>query len=133
MKRIAGLWIILLGISPAFGLTTSKPGPHHGFVSKTGTFYLEVLPQKDGYVVFLLDSKLQNPSVKDSALKAKIVYDKNDPFELICTAQTETFFCPAPPDKMQHGELIILASHLKSLGKPVHYPLPLQWPDSSYD
>lgn len=133
MKWFAGLWIILFAVYPAFGQTSSKPGPHHGFVKSSGAFYIEVLPRKNGFVVFLLDSKLQHPSVKDSALKAKIVNGKNDPVELICTAQTETFFCPAPPDKMQQGELVILASHLKSLGKPIRYPLPLYWPDSSYD
>lgn len=112
---------------------TEKPGPHHGFVRSASAFQLEVLPKKNGYVVFLLDKNIEHPTVKDSALKATIVNGKNDPYELICTAQTETFFCPAPPTVMQQGELVILAARMKSMGTRVRYNLPLFWPDTYSD
>ncbi len=53
-----------------------KPGPHGGFIRMPGAFHTEVVKEKEGYRVYLLDINWKNPSVLDSAVLASIEVGK---------------------------------------------------------
>lgn len=126
MKKPASLVLsILTALSiNAFGHGEEKPGPHGGFVRMPGAFHTEVVKEKDGYRIYLLDINWKNPSVLDSALSANIQVGKTKT-ELACSKESDSYFCKTslPPK----GDLNITAKREGQVGGVSSYKLPLKF------
>lgn len=98
-------------------------GPHGGFVRMPGAFHTEVVAEKKGYRVYLLDINWKNPSVLDSKLTAFI---QNGPKKsnLKCRKESDSFFCQSKLP--QEGVLNVLAEREGQRGSTASYPLPLK-------
>jgi hypothetical protein len=117
---------LLLGTSyQSFAHGEKQPGPHQGMIRMPGAFHTEVIAEKNGFKVMLLDMQFKNPSIQDSTIEASIKSGK-DTIKLTCTTQANYFYCPVDKKIMQqNGELEIKASRQKAVGAAVTYPLPL--------
>ena len=99
-----------------------KPGPHGGQIRMPGAFHTEVISHPNGFQVYLLDINFQNPTVKNSDVKASIQsVGKVD--QLKCDTHPDHFFCKfsSPP---KSGILIIESTRESAKGNSVQYNLP---------
>lgn len=108
----------------AFSHGENKPGPNGGYIRMPGAFHTEVVPEKSGYRIYLLDINWKNPSVKDSTLTANIEIE-NKKNELSCSKSTDSFFCKS--DMIAKGKLNILAQREGQTGGVATYNLPLKF------
>lgn len=115
----------------AFAHGENIPGPHGGYIRMPGAFHTELLPEKDGYRVFLLDINWKNPSVMDSSVSAVLVINSKKT-ELICNKESDSFFCK--PKSTTAGILEITAKREGQNGGISSYQLPLKFesPDSKH-
>ncbi len=102
-----------------------KPGPHGGYIRMPGAFHTEVVKEKDGYRIYLLDINWKNPSVLDSEVKASIQNGKNKT-ELICLKESDSYLCKS--SLPQKGILNINSKREGQAGGiPSSYKLPLKF------
>ena len=102
----------------------NKPGPHGGYIRMPGAFHTEVVKEKDGYRVYLLDINWKNPSVLDSSVSASVQVGKKTT-ELVCTKQTDSYLCKSLLP--QKGKLNIQAKREGQTGAVATYKLPLKF------
>src|SRR5689334_5315876 len=73
---------------------SNKPGPHGGFVRMPGSFHTEVLDRGNGtFEVYLLDVRIQNAVVENSAVMLAFVPKGGAPAEAKCVVGSESFTC----------------------------------------
>ncbi len=101
-----------------------KPGPHGGFIRMPGAFHTEVVKEKEGYRVYLLDINWKNPSVLDSSVLASIEVAKKKT-ELTCAKDKDSYFCKS--SMPQKGVLNINAKREGQSGAVASYKLPLKF------
>lgn len=102
-----------------------KPGPHGGYIRMPGTFHTEVVKEKAGYRIYLLDINWKNPSVLASDVKASIHIGENKT-ELNCTKESDSYLCKS--SLPQKGILNIIAKREGQVGGiPSSYKLPLKF------
>jgi len=102
-----------------------KPGPHGGYIRMPGAFHTEVVKEKNGYRVYLLDINWKNPSVLDSDVKASIQVGKNKT-DLNCTKESDSYLCIS--SLPQKGMLNINSKREGQAGGiPSSYNLPLKF------
>lgn len=107
-----------------FGHGEDKPGPHGGYIRMPGAFHTEVVKEKEGYRVYLLDINWKNPSVLDSSVTASIQSGKKKT-DLSCTEESDSYFCKSKlPEK---GALNIIAKREGQTGAVSSYKLPLKF------
>jgi len=126
MKKSAVLFfsaLFALSIN-AYAHGEDKPGPHGGYVRMPGAFHTEVVKEKEGYRVYLLDINWKNPSVLDSTVSAFIQVDKNKT-DLTCTKEADSYVCKS--SLPQKGDLNILAKREGQTGRTAVYKLPLKF------
>lgn len=100
-----------------------KAGPHGGFIRMPGAYHTEVVPEKKGYRVYLLDINWKNPTVQNSSVSASIHSGKKIT-ALTCTKETESYFCST--NLPQSGELQLLTKRAGQPGATASYKLPLK-------
>lgn len=101
-----------------------KPGPHGGYIRMPGAFHTEVIKDKNGYRIYLLDINWKNPSVLDSSVSASIQTGKKKS-DLTCTKESDSYLCKSSlPEK---GELNIIAKREGQTGIVAKYKLPLKF------
>lgn len=125
-KKIIALGFFLLAFSiSAHG--DDKPGPHGGKIQMPGPFHTEVLNYQDkGFKVYLLDINFENPTSKNSFVKAKIK-TKEKEISLLCTPHPDHFYCEKNSSNVKsEGELYILAERNFAKGMEIKYQLPIK-------
>ncbi|PJZ84020.1 hypothetical protein [Leptospira harrisiae] len=103
-----------------------KPGPHGGVIRMPGAFHTEVLPYQNlGFKVYLLDINFENPTSKNSKLRAKVISNGME-IPLKCSDHPDHFYCEIPNGKsVLEGELILSPEWNMQKGADVKYKLPL--------
>lgn len=101
-----------------------KPGPHGGYIRMPGAFHTEVVQEKEGYRVYLLDINWKNPSILDSSVKASI-QSGTKTIDLACSKQSDSYFCKS--SLVQNGQLNITAKREGQVGGVSAYNLPLKF------
>ena len=101
-----------------------KPGPHGGYIRMPGTFHTEVVKEKNGFRIYLLDINWKNPSVLDSSVTAFIQLGKKKT-DLACEKMTDSYFCSSK--LKEKGELNIIAKREGQMGDVSSYKLPLKF------
>ena len=101
-----------------------KPGPHGGYIRMPGSFHTEVVKEKAGYRVYLLDINWKNPSVLDSSVSANIQVGKKKT-ELTCAKESNSYFCKS--SNREEGVLNIDAKREGQKGMTSSYKLPLSF------
>jgi len=129
MKNIsvfAGFVLATLCTTSLFAHGEDKPGPHGGFIRMPGAFHTEVMAEKAGLRIMLLDINFQNPTVEDSSVKVTLKAD-NKEILLKCKTDKDSFFCPMTGHlREKKGILAIQPMRHKAKGAQVEYPFPLQ-------
>lgn len=125
MKTSSVLFFSLLKILSfnAFAHGEDKAGPHGGYIRMPGAFHTEVVKEKEGYRVYLLDIDWKNPSVLDSSVSAFIQVGKKKT-DLTCSQESSSYFCKSKLP--QKGNLNILAKRQGQTGAMALYKLPLK-------
>jgi hypothetical protein len=126
MKKSASLLFSVLTLltTNVFAHGEDKAGPHGGYIRMPGAFHTEVVKEKSGYRVYLLDINWKNPSVLDSAVSANIQVEKKNT-ELTCAKESDSYFCKSTLP--QKGELNITAKREGQTGGIAVYKLPLKF------
>ena len=127
MKQLLVSLIITLVTIQIFAHGEDKPGPHGGHIKMPANFHTEVIADQDGsFHVYLLDIQFQNPTIKDSEIKA---YTKNGKkrTNLKCSVMgTNHFHCKAAKP-IRSGSLILKAKREGTwAGMDATYDLPLK-------
>lgn len=121
-----GLACLVFGSSPLFAHGENMTGPNGGFIRMPGAFHTEVIQQKNGFKVLLLDMQFKNPSVANSDVKATLKYDSKK-VALTCKPKTDYFYCTASKKLLKKATVLeITAMRETSQGTVVTYPLPLK-------
>lgn len=116
----------LFYITQTFAHGENMPGPHGGFIRMPGAFHTEVIPQKTGFEIMLLDINFQHPSIKDSSVNAAIKFDHQST-ALRCKLESDHFFCAASKELIKKAKTLeLVATREKAKGAPVEYALPLK-------
>jgi hypothetical protein len=100
------------------------PGPHGGYIRMPGLFHTEVVQEKNGYRVYLLDIAWKNPTVLDSSIKA-FIENGSKKSALKCRKDSESYFCISKD--LQSGQLKISAQRKGQTGALSVYDLPLKF------
>ncbi len=118
-------FLVLPSMANAHG--GDKPGPHGGNVEMPGAFHTELVVNKDlSLNVYLTDMSFQNPTTKDSSVKA-FAREKKSEVPFSCSAQDNYFHCVPTKKYSQTGELVIQAVREKAVGNDAVYKLPLKF------
>ena len=123
--RLIAVSTALVLSQPLFAHGESNPGPHGGFIRMPGAFHTEVIPEKNGLKIMLLDINFEHPQVTDSSVKAAIKLNGKS-VALNCKANGDAFFCKANQELLKQGTLSVAAIRNKAAGAVMQYPLPLQ-------
>ncbi|MFN3698247.1 MAG: hypothetical protein ACK4VO_12485 [Pseudobdellovibrio sp.] len=116
---------ILFTTLQAFSHGEDKPGPHGGYIRMPGAFHTEVVPEKNGYRIYLLDIEWKNPTTKNSNLKASIKTQQKT-LELDCKSERNSYFCKSQIIT-EPAQLILNAQRKTQKGSPATYDLPLRF------
>lgn len=108
----------------AFAHGEEKPGPHGGHIRMPGAFHTEVVKEKEGYRIYLLDINWKNPSVLDSSVSASI-HAGEKKTDLNCSKESDSYFCKS--SLPQKGDLNINAKREGQTGGVATYKLPLKF------
>lgn len=102
-----------------------KPGPHQGIIRMPGAFHTEIIPEKHGLRVMLLDINFQNATVVDSSVSI-VLHTKTGKSSVDCKPKVNYFVCPMDNAAFkQSGAIEVIAKRKQMQGAPVTYPLPL--------
>lgn len=104
-----------------------KPGPHGGHIKMPANFHTEVIADKDGsFHIYLLDIQFQNPTVKDSEIKAYVKSGKKKT-NLKCNVMGTNHFHCKGSKPIKTGSLILKAKREGTwAGMDAKYDLPLK-------
>lgn len=121
MSVLALLFTLFAGLT-AEAHGEDKPGPHGGQIRMPGAFHTEVIAHPNGYQIYLLDINFQNPTVKNSEVKASIK-SVGRAEQLKCETHPDHFFCKfsSPP---QSGTLTIEPTRESLRGNAAQYNIP---------
>ena len=125
-QRIFAVLFLLISIS-IYSHGDDRPGPHGGRIQMPGAFHTEVLNYQDkGCKVYLLDINFENPTSKNSSVKAKMKASDKET-SLVCIAHLDHFYCEKNSSNIKSdGDLYILAERNNAKGVEVKYQLPLK-------
>lgn len=125
---IAGLLLSFGSCGAAWAHGEDKPGPHGGIVRMPGAYHTEVVPAGAGRIkVYLLDITIQNPSIHDSEVSARI----GKGAWVSCRTGAGVFFECAFPDGKPlpaKGRLALKSKRNGIAGLEAVYELPLRIP-----
>lgn len=127
MKHFFILTVFVTSTCIAQAHGENKPGPHGGHIKMPANFHTEVIPDKDGsFHVFLLDMQFQNPTIKDSEIKA-YVKSGNNKTTLKCSVMgTNHFHCKGSKPNL-NGNLFLKAKREGTWASmDAQYELPLK-------
>ncbi|MGZ5279385.1 MAG: hypothetical protein ACXWC9_05560 [Pseudobdellovibrionaceae bacterium] len=122
---------VLIALLLAFAAQSSnahggdKPGPHGGQIEMPGAFHTEVVADADGFKVYLLDIKFENPSVKDSSVRVELKSDQTR-VSSACEKRLDYFFCRTGKN-VSKGTLVVKAVRENAKGNDANYSLPLKY------
>lgn len=104
-----------------------KPGPHGGHIKMPANFHTEVITDKDGsFHIYLLDLQFQNPTVKDSEIKAYVKSGKKK-IKLTCNVMATNHFHCTGSKPIKTGSLILKAKREGTwAGMDAKYDLPFK-------
>ena len=110
VKVFLSFSILLLASSFATAHNENLPGPHGGHIQMPANFHTEVVPDSDkSYHIYLLDLQFQNPTVKNSNVKAYTINGSKHKTGLKCAVMGEDHFHCISPKPINKGFLIIKA------------------------
>lgn len=111
----------------AYAHGEDKPGPHGGHIKMPANFHTEVIADKDGsFHVYLLDIQFQNPTVKDSEIKAFVKSGKKK-INLKCAVMGENHFHCKGSKPITSGSLTLKAKREGTWASmDAKYDLPLK-------
>ncbi len=120
--------------STSYAHNENIPGPHGGRTQMPANFHTEVVSDKDGsFHIYLLDMEFQNPTVKNSTIKAYIVNDGKRKTSLKCNIMGDHFHCKSPRP-ISSGNLIVTANRNGTQATvDAKYELPLKPFDAKPD
>lgn len=126
VKTLATQLFLILFSLPTLVLAhgEDKAGPHGGYIRMPGSFHTEVVAEKNGYRVYLLDINWKNPSVLDSSVTANIQVNQKK-IVLSCTRESDSYLCQS--SLPQNGELHVIAKREGQSGGISSYKLPLKF------
>lgn len=126
MKTIGALiFLFFTALSlNGFAHGEEKPGPHGGHIQMPGAFHTEVVKEKGGYRIYLLDINWKNPSILDSSVTAFIQVGQNKT-NLHCSKESDSYLCISKLSLK--GDLNIIAKREGQTGKVASYKLPLKF------
>lgn len=122
-KIISGLAVLssLLALRIAEAHGEDKPGPHGGQIRMPGPYHTELVLNKSGFKIYLLDINFENPTTKNSMVQASITLEKKT-YHLNCKAQINHFICQSE-NLPNSGDLTVnsVRNHIK--GNTAYYQL----------
>jgi hypothetical protein len=123
---IATLLVVYPTLVVAHG--EDKPGPHGGFIRMPGAFHTEVIPQKNGFKVMLLDINFQHPTSRYSYAQVTVWVGKKW-VKLVCKKEFNYFSCTTNErDVLLKGAwLRVKARREEGQSVVATYPLPLRF------
>ena len=108
-------------------------GPHGGYYRMSGRNHIELVPKLNGeFSVYLLDLRLENPTVKNSSVNVKVGddkdKDKNKLATLDCITMKDHFYCTNKTniETNSNTKLFLKAKRLGIELEEVSYPLPFK-------
>jgi hypothetical protein len=120
------LAITLSFCTNVFAHGEDKYGPHNGFIHMTGSFHVELVPQKDGsFYIYLMDLQNKNPKVLDSSVEVQVKSELNT-IKLNCMNMDDFFHCANPHSLKKISQLIVKPNRLGINGRDVIYQWPLE-------
>ena len=127
MKLVLVSLVSIFISSTAFSHGEDKPGPHGGHIKMPSNFHTEVVGDKDGsFHIFLLDMQFENPTVKDSEIKAHVLNGKKKT-KLNCSVMGSNHFHCKSSKAIKTGSLVLKAKREGSwAGTDAVYQLPLK-------
>jgi len=100
-----------------------RHGPHGGYIRMPGAFHTEVVKEKQGYRIYLLDINWKNPTVENSSVQASLEVGGKKT-HLICSQEKDSYFCKST--QKPKGQLNVLAQRQGQAGGVAIYKLPLK-------
>lgn len=119
------LLIVFFSSTVVFAHGEDKLGPHRGYIQMPHAFHTEVVPQKNGFKVYLLDLEWKNPMVEKSSVKA-LIKDKGVETKLTCQVVDDYFDCRTDTKIKKHGQLELIVSRGSIREVQLSYQLPLK-------
>lgn len=127
MKQIFIILMLALSANTVFAHGEDKPGPHGGHIKMPANFHTEVIADKDGsFHIYLLDIQFQNPTVKDSEIKAFVLNGKKRT-DLKCSIMGSNHFHCKGSKPVKSGSLVLKAKREGTWASAdAKYDLPLK-------
>lgn len=121
-KQVFFISLLILVSINALAHGEDRPGPHGGYIRMPGNFHTEVIQEKTGFRIYLLDIHWKNPTVLDSSVSATLQIGRKKT-ELSCVKESKSFLCAfKSPTK---GVLTVIAKREGQTGAVANYNLPL--------
>jgi hypothetical protein len=127
-QLIVSSLFLALSVLPEFTQAhgEDKLGPNKGYIRMPGAFHTEVVPNPNGFKVYLTDVSFKEPMTKDSSVEFTLKKGSQET-KGVCQAALDHFICELPKGlDLKSGQLIVKASRNKAQGGLATYPLPLQ-------
>ncbi len=102
---ITTIGLIIL-TSTTYAHNEDKPGPHGGHIQMPANFHTEVISAKNAFHVYLLDMQFENPTTKNSWVKAFVINAKKKTL-LKCSPMGEEHFQCVSKKPIKTGFLIL--------------------------
>ena len=127
MKKLLIAFIIALSTSQVLAHGEDKPGPNGGHIKMPANFHTEVIADKDGsFHIYLLDMQFQNPTIKNSEIKAYVI-SKKKRTNLKCNVMGANHFHCKAAKPIKSGSLIVKAKREGTWASmEAKYDLPLK-------
>ncbi len=102
-----------------------KLGPNRGHIRMPDLYHVELVPQKNGFEVYLHDVNNKNSTVKDSSVN--LFFEKNNKkIEIPCKKMTSSFICESNQAmNFDQGMIVIESTRLGRKGRSAEFILPL--------
>lgn len=120
MLRNFIFYFVFLSSVIGFAHGEDAPGPHKGYIKMPGPFHTELVPDKKGIVIYLLDMEFKNPTVENSQVSVVV----QDTKTVKCLPKDYHFFCAVPLPK--GGSVKVISTRMQAKGNTVVYDLPLK-------
>ncbi len=125
MRKIFGILIFLIFSKEISAHGEDKFGPNRGYIRMPDLYHVELVPQKNGFQVYLHDVNNKNSTVKDSSVN--LFYEKdNNRIEIPCKKDTISFICDSKQAlNFNQGVVVVESTRLGRKGERAEYALPL--------
>lgn len=134
MKKSLQTLLLLLLPSLVLAHGEDKPGPNGGFIRMPSAFHTEVVlsDTDDSFHLYLLDMNFQNPTVKDSQVKAVYEVKGSKPVNFKCEVMGGNHYHCLPDGKYSKskGKLALTVKREQFEGK-AEYVFPLKWAEGA--